>query len=146
MRRTHPRWIRRVFSHDELHALTEAIRRAEARTSGQVRVHVERHVPRHRDGTPGDPLVRARHVFAHIGMHRTHHRNAVLIYLALDDRKLAVVGDDAIHARVGDAGWRRLRDLMVERLRAGRTLDALLEGVAEVGRLLHEHFPAQGAG
>lgn len=141
MRSRHPRWITRAFSDDELHALTEAIRRAEANTSGQIRVHVERHVPKHHDGTAGDPLVRARHVFAHLGMHKTRHRNAVLIYLALDDRKLAIVGDDAIHDRVGDAGWQRVRDLMVDRLRAGRKLEALVTAIEDVGRVLHQHFP-----
>ena len=65
----------------------------------------------------------------------------MLIYLALEDRKLAVVGDEGIHGRVGDTYWEAVRDLMIARLRDGRALDAVLAGVAEVGRVLAEHFP-----
>jgi uncharacterized membrane protein len=74
-------------------------------------------------------------------MHRTRDRNGVLIYLAVADHHLAIVGDEGIHARVGDGYWNGLRDLMVERLREGRARDALGEAVAEVGRTLRAQFP-----
>lgn len=133
----HPGWVRRVFSEADLDAMTEAIRRAESRTSGEIRVHLERRVPRE----PGDAMARARQVFSALGMERTALRNGVLIYLALEDRKLAIVGDQGVHARVGDAYWAGVRDLMVEALRAGRAAEAVVSAVAEVGRVLAEHYP-----
>jgi len=137
----HPGWVRRVFSDADLDAMTDAIRRAEARTSGEIRVHLERRVPRGPRGAAVDALARARQVFSALGMERTALRNGVLIYLALEDRKLAIVGDQGVHARVGDAYWVGVRDVMVEALRSGRAAKAVVSAVDEVGRVLAEHFP-----
>jgi uncharacterized membrane protein len=130
-----PRWVRRVLAADDLSSVSEAIAQAEAGTSGEIRVHLEWRLP------AGDALTRSREIFTRLGMHRTRERNAVLIYVALDDHHLAVLGDEGVHARVGDGYWDRLRDLLVERLRAGRTREALVEAVREVGRTLQAHFP-----
>jgi uncharacterized membrane protein len=88
-----------------------------------------------------DPLARARAVFVSLGMERTAQRNGVLIYLAVNDHRLAIVGDEGVHARVGDGYWERIRDFMVERLRAGRPAEAVLGAVDEVGRVLAQYFP-----
>jgi uncharacterized membrane protein len=133
----HPRWIRDVFSDDDLLAIAAAIAQAERATSAEVRVHVERRVP----GRGDDALARARQVFTHLKMHETEHRNGVLIYLALEDRRLAIIGDDGIHARVGDDYWSGIRDAMVAHLKKGRPRDAVVEAVLDVGRVLAEHFP-----
>jgi uncharacterized membrane protein len=136
----HPRWAQRLFSEADFAAIADAVVRAEAATAAEIRVHLERRVPRW-PGQRADALRRARKVFTHLGMHLTAERHGVLIYLALDDRKLAIVGDEGIHRRVGDTYWEAVRDLMIARLVEGRALDAVLSGVAEVGRVLAEHFP-----
>jgi uncharacterized membrane protein len=131
----HPRWIKRLLGDEDLASVSRAIARAEAETSGEIRVHLEQWLP------AGDPLARARQVFTELGMQRTRERNAVLIYLAFADRHLAIVGDEGIHASAGAGYWDQLRDLLVERLREGRVRDALVEAVTEVGRTLKAHFP-----
>ena len=136
----HPRWAQRLFSAEDFTAIAEAVRRAEAATSAEIRVHLERRVHR-LPGQRPDALRRARKVFAHLGMHLTAERHGVLIYLAVEDKKLAVVGDEGIHRQVGDAYWETVRDLMIAKLREGRALDAVLAGIAEVGRVLARHFP-----
>jgi len=136
----HPRWALRLFSEADFAAIAGAVARAEAVTSAEIRVHLERRVHR-LPGQRADALRRAREVFAHLGMHLTAERHGVLIYLALEDRKLAIVGDEGIHRRVGGAYWDTVRDLMVAPLREGRALDAVLSGVAEVSRVLARHFP-----
>jgi uncharacterized membrane protein len=135
-----PRWLRAHFEPEDLEAVRAAIEAAEARTSGEIRVHLERRLPR---GGRGHVLEHARRVFVRLGLHRTRRRNGVLIYLALGDRHLAVVGDDGIHARVGDAYWAGLRDRLAEGLRAGRPRDAVLAAVREVGQVLATHFPPE---
>ena len=135
----HPRWVRHVFSHEDLEAIQAAIVRAEAGTSAEIRVHLEPRVPRR----AGDALARARHVFARLGMHRTAGRNGVLIYLALADRCLAIVGDQGLHDRVGDSYWASVRDHMIERLRQGHIREAVLEAIAQTGQTLREHFPRE---
>jgi uncharacterized membrane protein len=140
MHRRHPRWAQRLFTERDFDAITEAIGRAELTTSAEIRVHLERRVHRWPGQRP-DALRRGRQVFAHLGMHLTAEHHGVLIYLAVLDRKLAIVGDSGIHDRVGDAYWERVRDRMIAGLREGRPLDAVLTGIDEVGRVLAEHFP-----
>lgn len=137
----HPRWVRRFLSDSDFDAVVNAIGEAEARTSGEIRVHLERRIPRGPDGRPGDAIRRARDVFRHLGMHRTAERHGVLIYLALEDRRLAIVGDEGIHRRVGDAYWARVRDLLVEKLKVAAPRDALVAAIGDVGRVLQVHFP-----
>jgi uncharacterized membrane protein len=131
----HPKWATVLFSPDDLDAIARAVGVAEAATSAELRVHLERRVPA---GT--DPLVRAREVFAALGMHRTAQRNGVLIYLGVEDHKLAIVGDEGIHAKVGPQYWEHVRDLMLERLRTGAARDAVLAAVGDVGSVLQRYF------
>ncbi len=130
----HPEWVQRTFSHADLDAITAAVAAAERRTSGQIRVHLEQRCV-------GDPLAHARRVFQSLSMHRTRHRAAVLLYLAVDDRRFAVVGDDGIHAHVGYGFWDSVRDVLQRELRAGRMREGVIDAVAEIGRVLGRHFP-----
>ena len=137
----HPRWVRRFLSEDDFAAISAAIARAEARTSAEIRVHLERRLPRRVFGAATDALARARTLFTRLGMHRTAERHGVLLYLALEDRKLAVVGDVGIHRRVGDRHWHRVRDGMIERFRAGAPREAIVGAIEEIGRELAAHYP-----
>ena len=132
----HPAWIGKLFSEGDLDAIAQAVRRAEATTTAEVRVHLERQVPSRRE-----TLGRAQEIFRRLGMHRTRERNGVLVYLAVDDRKLAIVGDAGIHARVGPGYWEGVRDLMVGHLRAAAPRDAVVRAVEELGRVLVQYFP-----
>ncbi|PYM31020.1 MAG: hypothetical protein DME15_18925 [Candidatus Rokuibacteriota bacterium] len=137
----HPRWVRRFLSEDDFAAITAAIARAETRTSAEIRVHLERRVPRRLLRRTPDPLTRARHVFVSLGMHRTSERHGVLIYLAVGDRKLAVAGDVGIHGRVGTRHWHDVRDRMVERLRGGAPREAIVAAIEAIGAELAAHYP-----
>jgi uncharacterized membrane protein len=137
----HPGWTRALFSDADLEAIAAAVAAAERETSGEIRVHLERRLPRPRGTGPQDALTRATEVFNRLGMHTTSERNAVLVYLAVEDRKLAIAGDAGVHARVGDEYWQRVRDAMIDRLRGGRPRDAVLHAVAEVGDVLRRFFP-----
>ena len=137
--RRHPRWTRSLFSEADLEAIAAAVAVAERETSGEIRVHLERRLPS--GASPGDALPRATEIFTRLGMHATADRNGVLIYLAVENRRLAIAGDAGVHARVGDEYWQRIRDAMVERLRRGEAREALLYAVAEVGEVLRRFFP-----
>jgi len=130
----HPRWVRRFIDDPNLEAIARAVAEAERATSAEIRIHLD-----HR--CPGDPMARAVALFERLGMHRTAERNGVLIYLAIASRKLAVIGDRAIHARVGDEYWRRVVDAMVGHLREERPRDGLVDAVRELAAVLQAHFP-----
>jgi uncharacterized membrane protein len=129
--RRHPR---NFFTSAERHQLVAAIQAAERNTSGEIRVHVER-------CCSGDTCSRAWDVFAALQMDRTAHRNATLFYLAVQDRKFAVVGDVGIHALVPPSFWETIRDAMVEDFRQGRFVAGLSHGISTVGQSLKEYFP-----
>jgi uncharacterized membrane protein len=131
---SHPRWARALFSEGDFEAIAAAVAAAEAATSAEIRVHLERRLPVLRGAARADALGRAREVFARLGMHRTALRHGVLIYLAIEDKKVAIVGDEGIHARVGDDYWAGVRDLMVEHLRGGK--GAMIVRFAAGGRWL----------
>ena len=134
----HPRWTRALFTADDLDAIVSAVAAAERGTSGEIRVHLERRLPH-----AATPLARATQLFRRLKMDATTHRNGVLIYVAVEDRKLAIVGDVGVHAQVGDEYWQRVRDAMVERLRVGAARDAITHAVIDVGMVLRKFFPHQ---
>ena len=115
-------------------AIKEAVIAAELKSSGQIRVFVEEHC--------GEDLMhRAAEVFAERELHKTTHRNAVLIYLAIKDRKFAILGDAGIHGKVGEDLWHGIKHKMQEHFRAGQFTEGLIEGIAMAGDKLVEHFP-----
>jgi uncharacterized membrane protein len=120
------------LEHDQI---VEAIRKAEAKTSGEIRVLIQR------GRLNTDPFVVARKKFHQLGMHKTRQRNAVLIFVAPRSHKFAMIGDAAIHEKCGDEFWQRV----VERMRAHFQMEkfsaGLIEAVHEVGGVLARHFP-----
>jgi uncharacterized membrane protein len=137
----HPGWTRTLFGEGDLDAIAAAVREAERGTSAEIRVHLERRVP----GAPGeegpDALRRARELFVRLDMHRTALRHGVLLYVALEDHRVAILGDEGIHTCVGDDYWAGIRDLMVTRLRQGAAGAALIEAVRDLGHSLAQYFP-----
>ena len=130
----HPRWVRGFLSAADLDAVAAAVTAAEARTAAEIRVHLDH-------SCPGDPMARAVAIFERLGMHRTDLRAGVLVYVAVTDRKLAVIGDAGIHARVGQAYWDNLVARILGHLRDERPRDGLIDAVGEVGASLAAHFP-----
>jgi uncharacterized membrane protein len=120
------------LEHDQI---VEAIRKAESKTSGEIRVLIQR------GKLNTDPLLAAQKKFHRLGMHKTRERNAVLIFVAPRAHKFAVIGDEATHQKCGDEFWQRV----VERMRAHFQIEkfsaALIEAVHEIGSVLARHFP-----
>lgn len=74
---------------------------------------------------------------------RTRGRTGVLIYLSLSERRAEIVADAAIHAKVPEDVWGAAMAALLTEVRAGRPADGLIAAVAQVGRVLAEHFPRQ---
>jgi uncharacterized membrane protein len=126
---------REFLSKLEHDRITAAIRDAESKTSGEVRVLIQR------GKLKGDPLVAAQQKFYRLGMHKTGERNAVLIFIAPRAQKFAVIGDNAIHERCGAELWQRIVDRMRTHFQNEKFTDALVETIAEIGSVLASQFP-----
>lgn len=114
--------------------IVAAIGEAELKTSGEIRVYISR---KNRD----DALDAAQKRFEKLGMTNTRLRNGVLIYLAPQTQKFAVVGDVGIHKICGDSFWNMIREKMSALLRGGHFTEAILAAVHETGTALSKHFP-----
>jgi uncharacterized membrane protein len=114
--------------------IVAAIQEAEARSRGEIRVHVAR-------GEVADPRAEAAAVFERLGMVKTDERNGVLIFVAPESRKVAIVGDRDIDARCGEAFWTRVVETIRDEFRAGRFTEGLVAAVGAAGDELARHFP-----
>ena len=124
----------RFFTADEQRQIVSAIESAEANCSGEIRVHIDRRCP-------GNVLDAAADVFASLGMQKTALRNGVLFYVAVDDRKFAVIGDCGINSKVPDGFWNDGKAVVTAEFSAGRYVDGLTKGIILCGEQLKAYFP-----
>jgi uncharacterized membrane protein len=113
----------------------EAVRAAERRTSGEIRVAIARFY------FWGDVRAAAERAFARLRMDRTRDRNGVLVFLAPWRRRFAVLGDAGIHQKVGSAFWQQVAAVMTAELRRGDSTTALVRAVETIGEKLAAAFP-----
>lgn len=125
---------KQYFSKAEQDQIVAAINTAEMATSGEIRVHIE-------ERCPNDPLERAKEVFYQLKMDQTKLQNGVVIYLALLDKKLAILGDIGIHNIVHDEFWQAEKDLMLSYFVQGKFTEGLVQAIAKIGEKLKENFP-----
>ena len=125
-----------LFSDEDRVLIKAMIGEAEKMTSGEIRVYID-------DDCKEDVMDKAAFVFAELDMHQTEQRNGVLIYLAVNDRKFAIIGDAGIHAKVGNDFWNRIKAEMGKMLSANRYRDALVFGIREAGVQLQQYLPYQ---
>jgi len=120
------------LEHDRI---IESIREAESKTSGEIRVVIQR------GKLKSDPLLAAQKKFHRLGMHKTRERNAVLIFVAPRVHKFAVIGDQAIHEKCGEQFWQNVVERMRAHFQTEKFSHALVEAIQEIGNVLTMHFP-----
>lgn len=126
--------IEEFLTQDEEAEVVEAIRRAEKKTSGEIRVHIEK-------TSNGEIWDRAMEVFHLLKMDNTKKDNGVLIYVAIDDRKFVIYGDKGINAVVPKDFWETTKDAIASQFKKGNFKQGLIDGILMAGRELQEHFP-----
>ena len=123
------------FTAEEKQHIVEAVQQAERHTSGEVRVFVESKC------SYMDALDRAAELFSKMQMQNTAERNAVLVYIAVKDRQLAIFGDEGIHKKVGDEYWNKLVKQMISHFNKENFAEGIRQCVLDVGEALKNHFP-----
>ena len=124
------------FTIEQKAQIKSAIAEAELNTSGEVRVHIESFVTK-------DLMDRAADVFEMLKMHKTELRNGVLIYLAIKDKKFAIIGDVGINQKVEANFWESIKDEMKIRFSQGNFVEGLCVGLIKSGEKLKHYFPYQ---
>lgn len=114
--------------------IIEAIRTTEAKTSGEIRVHIEA-------SSKETIEERALEVFNHLKMDNTKLQNGVLIYVAVRDRSFCIFGDKGINDVVASDFWDCTKDVILERFKQGDFKQGLIDGILNAGQELSKHFP-----
>ncbi len=125
-----------MLSAREKEEIQESIRLAELKTSGEIRVHIDKKCD-------SDPIERAVDVFNKLKMFETKQRNGVLIYLAFSNRKLAIIGDKGINEVVPDDFWESTKNEMIFRFQRNEFAQGIIDAVTEAGKQLQAYFPVE---
>ncbi|TZF86461.1 TPM domain-containing protein (plasmid) [Pedobacter sp. BS3] len=123
-----------LFSEQEQQQIRKAIEDAEALTSGEIRICIEK-------SCPGDALDRAAEYFHKLGMSQTSLHNGVLIYLATQDRKFAIIGDSGINSVVPENFWNDTKEQMLQYFKQGDMAEGIITGIRLAGEKLKAYFP-----
>jgi uncharacterized membrane protein len=126
--------VENFLSDGEEQQIIEAIIKAESHTSGEIRVHLEK-------GLDKDPIRRAEEVFYYLGMDGTENQNGILFYVAVDDHRFAILGDQGIDRVVPDDFWESIKDEVIEEFKLGDHAKGLVKGILHAGQKLKEFFP-----
>ncbi len=126
----------KFFTEEQEKMIVSAVKEAELNTSGEIRVHLARRCP-------SDAYEKGVEVFSRLKMHQTKLRNGVLFFLATEDRKFAVIGDEGIHRVVPKDFWDTIRDMMVQNFKQGKFTEGLRESILKTGDQLRLYFPYQ---
>jgi uncharacterized membrane protein len=133
--------VRRIFTPDALARIEQAIKAGEATHSGQVRFVAEGALDGAALFKDQPARERALDIYSHLRIWDTAHNNGVMIYLLLADRRVEIVADRGINAKVGRAGWEIIcRDMEAE-FGSGNFEGGVIKGIEAVSRQLAAHFP-----
>ncbi|GHU68170.1 hypothetical protein FACS189413_04430 [Bacteroidia bacterium] len=125
-----------MLSASEQKQVAAAIREAETMTSGEIRVHIAQHCK-------NNVMESAVDHFNRLKMDQTAHRNGTLIFVAIKDKKVAILGDTGIDAVVPSDFWDNTLNLMRSHFRNNALTEGLYKGIEQVGLLLKQYFPYQ---
>lgn len=122
------------FTDEHKAGIKRAIEVAEMNTSGEIRVHLE-------NSCKTDLFDRAADIFAKLEMHKTKLRNGILFYVAVNDRKFAIIGDVGINQKVPTGFWDETKETVLKYFRMNQIPEGLMEGIRMAGEQLKEQFP-----
>jgi len=124
-----------LLSEEDTSMIVEAIRGSEKKTSGEIRVYVESHCKF------VDALDRASEIFYGLKMDATENRNAVLVYVAMKDKQLAVFADEGIYKKAGEGFWNKAVKAMLQHFNSSDYGSGIASIVTETGNALQANFP-----
>lgn len=126
---------KQILTPEQNKLIVNAIQSCETKTSGEIRVFIESRNPL------VNTIERAQAVFGELQMHQTKDRNGVLLYLAVKDREVALLGDEGIHQKVGTAFWEKQVAEMIQLFKQNNLTEGMVKCIEQVGQVLVEKFP-----
>jgi uncharacterized membrane protein len=133
--------VKRFLSKQDLDDVVEAIKAAEQRTSGEIRIAIRQKRSKKEKGFTVEQM--ARQEFVHLGMAKTEERTGILIFLLLESREFHILADEHINDKVAPRTWDAVAEAMAARFSKKEFLQGMLDAVRTVGDHLASHFPAK---
>ncbi|GAB2994991.1 membrane protein [Arenimonas maotaiensis] len=133
-----PRW----FPKARMRAIRDAIAEGERRHAGELCFAVEARYSPLALWAGLTPRGRAEQLFSALRVWDTADNSGVLLYLQLAERRVEIVADRGIAARVPAAEWQALTAAFAEDMRCGEPSQAVLACLGRINALLALHFPA----
>jgi uncharacterized membrane protein len=116
--------------------IVAAIKEAESETSAEIRVHVQ---PK-----GGDDIRNvAERTFERLGMTKTALRHGVLLFIASEEQRFVILGDQGIDAKVPAGFWDDIAAKLTIRFKAGEFTDGIVDAIRSAGEHLAKYFPHQ---
>jgi uncharacterized membrane protein len=135
--------VRRAFPAQLGDKVEAAVRQAEKAHEVELRVVAEPHLPLGRVLARQTSRHRAVELFSLLRVWDTEHNCGVLIYVLMADRKIEIVADRGISAKVPQREWDRICRQIAGAFREKRFEQGTLLGINEVLALLKQHVPGR---
>jgi len=129
---------RKLFKLIDKERVRKAIVEAEKQTSGEICVSVAHFFW-------GRVRPKAERAFRRLGMANTRLRNGILFFIVPARKRFVVLGDEGIHAKVGQDFWDGIAAGLADHFRKGEFQEGLLAGIQAAATGLAAHFPYEPA-
>ncbi len=127
---------KQFLTEQEQRQIVDAIVTAEKGTSAEIRVHIDA-------VCKGDAIQAALVEFRNLKMDRTAEHNGVLVYVAHESKKCAIIGDSGINNKVEDHFWNDCYELMVTHFKKEEFAEGIAAAILKAGEKLKQFFPYQ---
>jgi hypothetical protein len=142
---TTPAWAaRRGFTKETLSKIEKAVRASEQEHHGELRFAVEGPLPFLYLIQDRKARLRAEDIFSQLRVWDTEDNSGVLIYVQLVDRRIEIVADRGIAAKVEQTEWNAICRAMEKAFKEGRFAEGALQAIERITVLLARHFPPRG--
>jgi len=114
--------------------IVDAIGSAERMTSGEIRVHIQ---PK----AYGEIRYVAEKTFERLGMTKTAERIGVLLFIACEEQRFVILGDQGIDSRVPAGFWDDIAAKLHDRFQRSEFTDGIVDAIHSAGEELRTYFP-----
>lgn len=138
---------KRYFNQQDQHAIARAVEQAEHGHFGEIQVVIEGHIPCSQ-AYHQDVKMRARELFAELGVWDTEFNSGILLYLNLCERSVEIVIDRGIEKSISQTVWDNICLQLIKELQQKNYREAVVHAVLAIGQVLEQfyekHHPDHG--
>ena len=130
---------KRYFSKQDQYEIAQAVQQAEQGHVGEIQVVIEGHIPAIQAYQQSTHM-RARQLFAELGVWDTQLNSGVLLYLNLCERKVEIVIDRGLQQATKQQVWDEICQKMIMQLSRHQYREAVMTGVSSIRKVLNEFY------